>query len=77
MWGAWREQVEKSISIDRNPGEGAVVEELAAFMVYCAHDLGNKESTIAGKLVAVKFYHQQFMGVQLTIGFKPVFKRSC
>lgn len=37
-------------------------------MAYCTHELGNKESTIGGKLVAVSLYHQQCWGIKLPLG---------
>ena len=43
--------------------------ELAAeFMGYCCARKWNKESTIAGKLVAVQFYHERFVGLSLPLG---------
>ena len=42
----------------KGEGKAEAVAELAAFMALCSYELGNKESTIAGKLVAVSFYQQ-------------------
>ena len=36
-----------------------VVDELAEYMAYCCAVRGNRESTVAGKLVAVDFFHEQ------------------
>ena len=37
-------------------------------MAYCAHELKNKENTVAGKLVAVSIFYQQYKGVKLPLG---------
>ena len=58
-----------------------LVAELAEFMGYCCAEKGNK-MTIAGKLVAIIFYHEQFVGLSLPLGnpliksVKPGIKRA-
>ena len=40
-----------------------LVGELVEFMGYCCAGKESKESTIVGKLVAMNFYHGQFLGL--------------
>ena len=47
--------------------EGELVEKLAEFMAYCCAERKNKEATVAGKLVAVSFYHEQWVGLSLPL----------
>lgn len=68
MWGAWRARMGREQFIDKGLEEAQVAEELAEFMAHCTHDLGNKEATIGGKLAAISFFHQQYMGVKLPLG---------
>lgn len=63
MSGALREMIGKRMCVDTSLGEEAVQEKLAAFMAYCAHELKNKETRVAGKLVAMSFFHQQYRGL--------------
>ena len=42
--------------------------ELAKFMGYCCADKGIKETTIAGKLVAIIIYHEQCVGLSMPLG---------
>ena len=49
-------------------GETELVAELAEFMGYCCAEKENKETTIAGKLVAINFYHEQSVGLSLPLG---------
>ena len=42
--------------------EGELVEELTGFMAYFCAERKNKEATVAGKLVAANFYHEQWVG---------------
>ena len=44
------------------------VVELAEFMGYCCTEKVNKETTIAGKLVAINFYLDLFVGLSLPLG---------
>ena len=37
-------------------------------MEYCCAREENTDSTIAGKLVAVQFYHEEFVGLSLPLG---------
>ena len=46
---------ERVLVAERDGGEMELVAELAEFMGYCCAEKGNKEATIAGKLVAIKF----------------------
>ena len=39
-----------------------VVDELAEYMAYCCAIRGNRETTVAGKLVTVNFFHEQWVG---------------
>ena len=47
--------------------EGELVEKLAEFMAYCCAERKNKEATVAGKLVAANFYHEQWVGSSLLL----------
>ena len=46
-----------------------VVDELAVYMAYCCAVQGNRESTVAGKMVAVNFFHEQWMGKSLPLNY--------
>ena len=46
-------------------GKWELVEELTEFMAYCGEEMKNKEATVAGKLMSVNFYHEQFGGLSL------------
>ena len=55
------------------------MDEPAEHMAYCCAARGNRESTVAGKLVAVNFFHEQWMGKSLPLNhfrIKAVRKRS-
>lgn len=39
-----------------------MVEEITKLMAYYCAARGNSEGTAVGKLAAVKFYHEQWMG---------------
>ena len=41
-------------------------------MAFCCAVKPNKEATVAGKLVAVNFYHQQWVGLSLPINYVRV-----
>ena len=43
------------------------MDELAEYMAYCCAVRGNGESALAGKLVAVNFFHEQWMGKSLPL----------
>ena len=62
MWVSWRVLRGKGNRIGRDMSEGGLVEELAEFMAYCCAERKNKEATVAGKLVAANFYHEQWVG---------------
>ena len=50
-----------------------LVRELVEFMGYCCTGKENKESTIVGKLVAINFYHEQFLGLSVPMS-NPLIK---
>ena len=41
--------------------------KLAEYMAYCCAVRGNRETTVAGKLVAVNFFHEQWVGRSLPL----------
>ena len=43
------------------------MDELAEYIAYCCAAQGNWETTIAGKLVVVNFFHEQWMGRSLPL----------
>lgn len=49
-------------------GEVELVGELVEFMGYCCARKGKKESTILGKLVAINFYQEEFVGLSVPMG---------
>ena len=51
----WRSFVAKACWLQKGMGEMERVAELVEFMGYCCAEKGNKETTIAGKLVVVNF----------------------
>ena len=53
--------------MEATAAELKVVDELAEYMTFCCAVRGNRESTVAGKLVAVKFFHEQWMGKSLPL----------
>ena len=55
MWVKWWEWRNKSCWLDARVSERELVEELAKFMAYCGAVRGNKETTVAGKIVAMNF----------------------
>ena len=56
--------------LGKEQGEWELVEELTEFMAYCCAERKNKEATVAGKLLAVNVYHEQW-GV-LSLPLQPV-----
>ena len=48
-------------------GEWELVEELTGFMAYCCAERKNMEATVAGKLMAVNLYHEQWRGLSLPL----------
>ena len=48
-------------------GKAGMIEELVQYMAFCCALKRNIEATVAGKLVAVNFYHEQWAGLQLPI----------
>ena len=55
LWVNRRSFVGKGCWLHKGMGEMELVAELAVFMGYCCAEKGNKETTIAGKLVVVNF----------------------
>lgn len=45
--------------LGREVNDSGLVDELTEFMAYCYVERKNKEVTVAGKLIAVNFYHEQ------------------
>ena len=68
MWMSWRSWVGKECWLQKYTGEMELVEALAEFMGCCCAEKGNKESTGVGKLVAINFYHEQFVGLSMPLG---------
>ena len=68
MWVSWRYFVGKGCGLQKGVGEAELAAEIKEFMGYCCAGHGYKESTIAGKLVAVQFHHEQFVGLSLPLG---------
>ena len=59
----WRSFIGKGCSLRKDMGEMELVGELVEFTGYCCAGKENKESSIVGKLVAINFYHEQFLGL--------------
>ena len=82
LWANWRSFLGKGCWLQKGIGEMELVEELAELMGHRCGEKGSKETTIAGKLVAIKFYHEQFEGLSLRLGnsliksVKPGIKRA-
>ena len=55
----WRDLIGRSCWLEATASELVVVDEPAEYMAYCCAVRGNRESTVAGKLVAVNFSHEQ------------------
>ena len=62
QWVKWRELRGRSCWLEATAPELEVVDELAEYMAYCCAVRGNRESTVAWKLVAVNFFLEQWMG---------------
>ena len=54
--------------LQKGMGEMELAAELEEFMEYCGAEKGNKETTIAGKLVAINFCHEQFVRPSMPLG---------
>ena len=67
MWVSWRSFIRKKCWLRKYKMEMELARELVEFMGYCfaCAGKGNKESTIVGKLVAINFYHEQFLGLSV------------
>ena len=70
----WRSFVAKKCWLQKGMGEMELVAELAEFMGYCCAEKGNKETTIAGKLVAINFY--ELVGLSLPLGNPLINQRN-
>ena len=57
----------KDNCLGKELGEWELVEELTEFIAYCCAEGRNKEATVAGKLMAVNFYHEQWGGLTLPL----------
>ena len=64
----WRSFIGKECWLNKGVGKMELVVELAEFIGYCCAEKGNKKTTIAGKLVAINFYHEQFVGLSMPLG---------
>ena len=64
---SWRTYAEKGVWLDPETVEAEMVEELVQYMAFCFAVKRNKEATVAGKLVEVKFYREQWGGLSLPI----------
>jgi len=67
MWCTWRKAIGKDEFLDQGKGEMGIVDDLAAYMAYCASEKKNKEATVGAKLVAVNFYHLQYKRMKLPL----------
>ena len=67
MWVSWRMMRGKGNWLGNELGEWGLVEELTEFMAYCCAEGKNKEATVAGKLMAVNVYHEQWGGLSLPL----------
>ena len=65
-WMKWRHLRGRSCWLEAPTSELEVVDELVEYMAYCCAVQRNRESTVAGKLVAVNF-HEQWMGKSLPL----------
>ena len=63
----WREWKEKGCWLETTASKIEVVDELAEYMAYCCVARGNREKTRVGKLVAVNFFHEQWVGRSLPL----------
>ena len=64
---SWRTCAKKGILLDPEMEEAETVEELAQCMAICCAVKRNKEAAVAGKLVTVHFYHEQWVRPSLPI----------
>ena len=68
----WREWGGKRCWLAATASELEVVDDLVKYVAYCCAVRGNRESTVAGKLVAVNFFHQQWMGRSLPLNHSRI-----
>ena len=73
MWVSWRTMRGKGNWLGKELDEWELVEELTEFMAYCCAGRKNKEATVAGKLMAVNFYHEQW---DEPFNFRPNFNHG-
>ena len=62
MWVSWRMMRGNGNWLGKGLGEWELVEERTEFMADCCAERKNKEATVAGKLMAVNVYHEQWGG---------------
>ena len=62
---SWRIMRAKGDCLGGDMNEWELVEELAEFMAYSCAERKNKEAVVAGKLVAVNVYREQWVGLSL------------
>ena len=72
MWVSWRMYAGKGIWLEEEMGKVGMVKEVAQYMAFCCAVENNKEATVAGKLVAVNFYHEQWLELPLSISHVSV-----
>ena len=65
VWVSWRSFIGKECWLRKDMRAMELVKELVEFMAYCCAGKGSKESTTVGKLVAINFYHEQFLGLSV------------
>ena len=76
---SWRMMRGKGNWLEKELGEWELMEELTEFMAYCCVEKKSKEATVAGKLIAVNVYHEQWGGLPLPLqhfGIQAVNKRD-
>lgn len=67
MWLGCGNNIDKGCRLKERESE-ELVDELTAFMAYCCTVRGNNEGTMMGKLQAVTFYHEQWVGLSRPLG---------
>ena len=72
MWVSCRKYAGKGIWLEEEMGKAGMATEQVQHMAFCCAVKKNKEATVAGKLVAVNFYHEQWVGLPLPISHARV-----
>lgn len=65
MWVSWIIITGKGSRLGIDMNEWVLADELTEVVTYCCVDRNNKEATVAGKLMLVKFYHERWGGLEL------------